>query len=245
MVHILNGDALLERFPKSIGGAKIVTRECLVEGPVSGYSMEKLFANRATFFETNYAVTREEYADNTIREFDRMRSIPENQSVYLWFEDDLFCQVNAWFVAAVLDALPHAVKVYWVSPIGSNLEFGFGGLERGGLKRSFQEAARLSAVELSNLATLWPAFQNKDFASLLQLALSLHAKLPMLPTAVAAHIERFPLDGSLGRPEKTLLSIKEELGTDDFNTIFREFRKREAIYGFGDVQVKRLLSDIS
>jgi hypothetical protein len=36
----------------------------------------------------------------------------------------------------------------------------------------------------------------------------------------------------------------DELGTTDFGLIFKEFNKREAIYGFGDLQVKRLLDGL-
>jgi len=46
------------------------------------------------------------------------------------------------------------------------------------------------------------------------------------------------------RPVQSLKEIKEELKTDDFGIIFREFSKREAIYGFGDLQVKRLLDEL-
>ncbi len=36
----------------------------------------------------------------------------------------------------------------------------------------------------------------------------------------------------------------EGLQTQNFGLIFREFCKREGIYGFGDLQVKRLLEEI-
>ena len=36
----------------------------------------------------------------------------------------------------------------------------------------------------------------------------------------------------------------KELDTKDFGTIFKEFNRRESIYGFGDVQVRRLFNSI-
>ena len=54
---------------------------------------------------------------------------------------------------------------------------------------------------------------------------------------VKAHIERFPKDGSKGRPEKVIEDIIKNVSTD-FHKVFKEFCNRESIYGFGDTQVK-------
>jgi len=48
----------------------------------------------------------------------------------------------------------------------------------------------------------------------------------------------------LGRPSQSLIRIINELNTVEFEPIFREFSKREDIYGFGDLQVKRLFNEI-
>jgi hypothetical protein len=47
-----------------------------------------------------------------------------------------------------------------------------------------------------------------------------------------------------GRPSQSLIAIMNQFKTEDFDTVFREFSKREPIYGFGDLQVKRLLDQI-
>jgi hypothetical protein len=36
----------------------------------------------------------------------------------------------------------------------------------------------------------------------------------------------------------------EDLETDEFGPVFKEFNKRESIYGFGDLQVKRIFDEI-
>ncbi len=62
----------------------------------------------------------------------------------------------------------------------------------------------------------------------------------MLP-AVEAHIARIPHKNDPGRPVKVILEIMNELKTEEFIPIFKEFSKRESIYGFGDLQVKTLV----
>ncbi|WP_215225522.1 hypothetical protein [Echinicola shivajiensis] len=61
---------------------------------------------------------------------------------------------------------------------------------------------------------------------------------------VDAEIARRPPNGGLGRPEQSMIGIMEELHTDEFSKLFREFSKRESIYGFGDLQVRNLLEKV-
>ena len=79
-----------------------------------------------------------------------------------------------------------------------------------------------------------------DLDLLQQLSNSMATKFPFLAPAVEAHLDRIPKEGELSRPEKTLKLLIEELNTTEFGPIFREFCKRESIYGFGDLQVKRI-----
>ena len=62
--------------------------------------------------------------------------------------------------------------------------------------------------------------------------------------AVEALIDSNPENGNFGRPEKVLREILNEMEIPDFGNAFREFSKREPIYGFGDLQVKRLYDRI-
>ena len=53
--HILNGDALLDFFPESIlSGEIIVARECLVDGPQDGETLETFWETRSNFIAGEY-----------------------------------------------------------------------------------------------------------------------------------------------------------------------------------------------
>ena len=49
MIHILNGDSLLDKFPNELKGERIVARECLIEGDVSANNLSEFYKNRASF----------------------------------------------------------------------------------------------------------------------------------------------------------------------------------------------------
>ena len=76
------------------------------------------------------------------------------------------------------------------------------------------------------------------------IAIDASEEFPFLTDVVTAHSERVPTNDSPGRPKKIIKEIIDELGTSDFSPVFREFSKRESIYGFGDLQVKRLMKDL-
>ncbi len=90
------------------------------------------------------------------------------------------------------------------------------------------------------LSCLWPAYASFDIAQLRRISMGLSEELEFIRPAIYAHIERQPDGDSPGRLIRRLKEIIQELGTDRFGPVFREFSKTEAVYGLGDLQVKRL-----
>jgi hypothetical protein len=237
-VHILNGDCLRERFPSDLAGQIIVMRECLVDGPVAANTLEDLYQIRAKFLIEEYGLSiSQEYFDHTISEIDKIKNITGDSEVYLWFEDDLFCQVNFWFVAFLILKNDRNYKIYLVRP-ETHTQFGFGGLDEDELMEIYEK--RMLIVNLESIAKLWISYQQDDLDQLVKLASQFKITMPFILDVVQAHIERKPTKDDPGRPIQAILDIMTELDTKEFAPLFAEFTKREKIYGFGDLQVKRL-----
>ena len=117
-VHLLNGDALLARFPKTINGEKLICRECFVEGPVESKTLADLFKQRAIYLNQQYGEFIEhDYNSHVADEFyDLIRFAEDNNPLILWFEDDLFCQVNLWFSLSLLFSVARTEHIYLVRP---------------------------------------------------------------------------------------------------------------------------------
>ena len=241
--HILNGDALLAQFPAKLPGARIVFREALVDGPVDGENLEALFTTRASFFDTHYDYLPEYYEQKTATEIRKIQTLPPGASVYFWFEDDLFCQVNSWLAHHLLHQQNQGYQLYHIRP-NSDLRYGFGGMDEKALQAAFEARRPITDAENAQIAQLWIAYQEADFTAMTTIAQNLQLKYPFLLPAVRAHLDRFPGDGSLSRPLKSLSKIMDELPTKAFGPIFQAFCERESIYGFGDLQVKRLLKQL-
>ncbi|MCG6187820.1 DUF1835 domain-containing protein [Maribellus maritimus] len=241
--HILNGDSLKQQFPKTIDGEIIVARECFVDGSVEGEQLDELFASRARFLYQNYKEPQKAYYNNVVPEFQKIQNIKDNSDINLWFEDDLFCQVNFWFVASLLEkTICSSNTVYLIRPKSHN-QYGFAGLNQSELISIYKK--RVLLTRLDKVAGLWKSYQNNNKEELIAAARQLKKSFPFILPAVQAHIERIPTKNSPGRPVLSLLEIMNDLDTKEFGPVFREFCKRENIYGFGDLQVKRLFDEIN
>lgn len=240
--HILNGDALKERFPERLPGELIVARECLSDGPVKSNGLQGLFQLRAQFLAASYGVgTEADYEMGSVREFEKMMRIPQGSSITLWFEDDLFCQVNFWFCTYLLSHHTTACNLYLARP-AVHTRFGFGGLSTGQLIAAYRQSVPIKAPR--QIAQLWESYSTGALGQLQAQARALSAEFPFIEKAVEAHAARLPRPGFPGRPVLVLQEIMKELGTTAIGPVFQAFCEREPIYGYGDLQVKRLLDDI-
>lgn len=240
--HILNGDALKNKFPKTINGEIIVARECLVDGPVIGNNLNELYKIRAKFLNDNYgSCSEQDYFKKVVAEFQKIQNIPEEGEINLWFEDDLFCQVNFWFVSWLIQSSDKRNPIFLVRPKVHN-QYGFGGLNSSELNLIYKN--RILLTELKSITNLWEFYQNNKTKHLLKTATRLQYIYPFILPAVKAHIDRIPAKGKLTRPIQSLMQIMKDLKTEEFGPVFIEFNNRENIYGFGDLQVKRIFDAI-
>lgn len=240
--HILNGDSLKDRFPESIQGEIIVARECMVDGDVTGNTLKEIFANRAQFMAATYeGCTIQEYHNKTITEFEKMFQIDADAEINLWFEDDLFCQVNLWFVLHLLRESNKTNSLFLIRPLHHS-PYSFGNHNAEELDSIYEN--RIALNDMEKLTQFWRFYQNNDSEELLQISEGLDSKYPFLLPAARAYIDSIPTENDQGRPTESLIKIMKGLKTDKFGPIFMEFCKREAIYGFGDLQVKQLFDKI-
>jgi len=243
--HILNGDSLAYSFPEAkMEGDIIVVREALIDGDLSGNNLNDFWRSRAK----HHKATEAEYRSGVVKEFEKIINAPDHTEFNLWFEYDLFCQVNMWFVISIIHSLPIRKKVYavYTSHLDrNNKQFwnGFGQATSSQLKICFAGRIRLNDNDLQFGNHLWAAYKREDLEELFRLAKNPSPAFPYLQDVVKAHIERFPKDGKEGRPERVLKEITKNISTD-FHQVFTEFWSRESIYGFGDTQLKGLYDKV-
>jgi hypothetical protein len=239
--HILNGDALAETFAQSgIHGQIIICREALVDGPVSFVNDEAFWIGRANFIQGQFDADQGEYERSVKHEFSRISKLTPDDDIFLWFEHDLFCQANMWFIVSMLkrSGLTHAYRISPLSKLNTKWQ-GFGNHGPDDLKICLSNRVEFSHGDLSLGDELWRAYSQNDNNRLMMLSGTVSPCFPRLDEVCKAEIDR----KKSGRPRRVLQEILSK-GHSDFKEIFHQFSQREGIYGFGDLQVKQMLRDI-
>ena len=243
--HILNGDSLAYSFPDTeIEGHTIVVREALIDGNLSGQNLHDFWKARAK----DSGLTESEYHNNVVKEFEKIINASTDSEFNLWFEYDLFCQVNMWFVISIINSLPITKKVYavytsYLDKTSKQFWNGFGSANSDELKACYANRISLNETDMRLGYHLWETYKNGDLDELTNLSKNQCSAFPYLQEVVKAHVDRFPKDGTKGRPERVLEDITQNISTD-FHEVFKEFWKRESIYGFGDIQLKHLYEKV-
>lgn len=243
--NILNGDSLACNFHGStIEGDIVVVREGLIDGNLSGDDLHAFWQSRTEYM----GLTKAEYHNKVVNEFEKIINAPEHSEFNIWFEYDLFCQVNMWFVISIINNLPIEKKVYTVytshlDKTSKHFWNGFGPASPGELAICFAHRTPLNDADLQTGQDLWTAYKSNNLEQLIRLGNTPSSAFPYLQEVIKAHVDRFPKDGTTGRPEKVIEDIIKN-GTTGFHKVFREFWNRESIYGFGDIQLKHLFDKV-
>jgi hypothetical protein len=245
-IALLNGDFLAEQLKGAeLPLERIVFREALVSGPLEGAAWEEFWETRVRFLTQNYGATAQAVQEKTVAELEKIRSLADGVELSLWFEDDLFCQVNLWFVLNLLSESPN-IKIYRVFPpeaSSANRWKGFGNDSTTALTQAYEAKVPFTSSDLMLGKNLWEAYRLGDGAQLKTLSKSASPCFRQLAEVCQAQLDRISEDPSERRPEKVILELLA-MGITDFETLFSQFSEREGVYGFGDLQVRELLDSI-
>lgn len=235
-IHILNGDCLANQLVNSVIGKQIVFRECLIEGPISSLSTAMFWRERSRFISNTYNVSEEEYYLRTIKEFNQIFDHVEKSKIYLWFDDDLFCQLNMWFIISQLSESKHSVFRVFPSIKTKNQWDGFSKLNSEELMACLETAVKVSEREMKSIQALWNNLQQQKFTKIHSYQGRCSTVIRHFEAIIQAYTEQI----TVNRPLKTLQTIlNNEKKT--FQEVFTEFNKTEGIYGMGDSQVWNIL----
>lgn len=237
--HVLPGDSLDETFENTnLEGEMIVCRECLIEGDLSAENLEEFWKVRENYLTKEFPQEESFYAENVRGEFEKLLAVSPGDEINLWFEYELFCQTNLWFCLSLLSGKD--VEIYRAAPVvrsENDLWKGFGGLDADDLEKCFEQRIRLSKDDIRFGKSLWDLFVAKDFQSSDFSELKNRESFPYLNEVCQAAVEIET------RPKEKVREIIES-GETDFGKVFQKFGETEGVYGFGDLQVKKIYDSI-
>ena len=243
ILHITNGDSTTNYLKKlNYSGDFITWREMLCEGKTSTeVGSESFWKDRFNFFKSSYKVTKQKFIDYTLKEYRALCNKKDTKEIVLWFEHDLFCQIN---MIAVISWLKRYRKGYHISLVcsgkvkGSKKLKSLVALNQTQIKSHFKNRVVLTQDDIEYADYIWQLYCS-DSPLRLETVYKYNPMSPFqyLASALEAHILRFPsLENGLNKLENTILKTAAKETYTSKKQLIGALLKDQDVYGFGDLQ---------
>ncbi|MDQ3009092.1 MAG: DUF1835 domain-containing protein [Acidobacteriota bacterium] len=245
MLHIHNGDSTANTMREAgFPGEHFAFREALATGPTpQGLSTDDWIAVRAAYLAEQVELDATKVKQELGAIDAKLANIAAREETILWFEHDLFCQINLVYLLdrfAQQTAHPSGLSLICIGEFPGIANFsGLGQLTADQMASLFNTRHTVTEAELSLGQRAWAAYCSPDPHNIEELLATDTSALPFLAGALRQHLARFPsIRNGLGDAENKLLAFIAE-GIPDFSSLCKAFFDAEPDYGLGDLQIRR------
>ncbi len=243
-LHILNGDSTAQIFSRStIQGDVIIWREMLCEGSLhKDVGSDVFWKKRYAFFEVEIGVSKIEYFDKTIKELIKIEDASNYNKIVLWFEYDLFCQVNLMALCVFLLKYYRKDINYYLVCTGHEKGKSYlqtlSDYSSDEYQTLYKDKIKLTRNNLLFAKQSWELYVENNKETLKEFDFDQCSKFNYLQQAINQHLQRFSSQNGLNQIENKILRIINT-GVSDRNSIVNElllWQQKETVYGFADSQ---------
>ncbi len=248
LLHITNGDAFTGTLKSlKLKGDIITWREMLCEGKtLTNVGSEKFWKTRFDFLHKNYKVSKSSFIEKTLKEYRSLCNHKQQDEIVLWFEYDLFCQIN---MLAVLSWLKTHRKYAQISLVCSGMEdgsdqlLGLNQLSEEQLMRLYTDKKVLSQDDIEYADYVWQLYCSDNPMRLENLTDFSQYQYDYLGEAVRTHLKRFPsIRNGLNEMENSLLEIANTEKPESRHAFLGAILGNQGMLGFGDTQYERAIN---
>lgn len=251
VLHITNGDSTTNRLKKLSYKGDIVTwREMLCEGKTTiDVGSEGFWKNRFDFFKNTYQVSKQKFIDLTLKEYRNLCNQKKQDEIVLWFEYDLFCQVNMLAVISWLKRYRSNRKISLIcSGRVENSEklFTLSELSNEQLKNHFDHRIELNKDDIEYADYIWQLYCSDSPLRLEAIHKQTSSStFTYLEEALKAHLLRFPsTNNGLNSIENFIINTAQKTKPTNKQQLVRELLINQETYGFGDMQYFRKIDQL-
>lgn len=251
ILHITNGDSTTNYLKKlNFQGDFITWREMLCEGKTStDVGSEHFWKSRFDFLKQSYKVTKKQFIDLTLKEYRNLCNHKSQEEIVLWFEYDLFCQINMIAVISWLKRYRKGRKISLVCSgevKGSNKLLGLAELTEKQLKTQYQNKTELTIDDIEYADYVWQLYCSDNPIKLQNVyQYQQNTTFKYLIDSLLVHLQRFPSIGNgLNNVENSILDITVNSALNSQDELIRKLLQQENQYGFGDLQYKKKVNDL-
>lgn len=251
ILHITNGDSTTQYLKKlNIPGHFITWREMLCEGKTEvKVGSEHFWKSRFDFLKRSYRVTKKQFIDLTLKEYRNLCNQKSQEEIVLWFEYDLFCQVNMLAVISWLKRYRRGRKVSLVCSgevKGSKKMFGLSELSEKQIHTYYKNKIELTQDDIEYADYVWQLYCSNNPLQLLNVyKYQPSSTFKYLTDSLLAHLQRFPSIGNgLNSIENHVLTVASTNQLSSKDQLVGKLLKEQEVYGFGDIQYFKKVNDL-
>jgi hypothetical protein len=251
ILHITNGDSTTNYLKKlNFQGTIVTWREMLCEGKTEvKVGSEQFWKSRFDFLKQSYNVTKKQFIDLTLKEYRNLCNQKTQEEIVLWFEYDLFCQVNMLAVISWLKRYRKGRKISLVCSgkvKNSTKLYGLAQLSEAQISDQYQHKIMLSIDDIEYADYVWQLFCSNNPIQLQNVHQYQPSKtFKYLTDGLLAHLQRFPsIKNGLNTIENTILDIASNTKISSKNKLAAALLRAENQYGFGDMQYVKKIEDL-
>lgn len=250
LLHITNGDNFTSKLQSlHLKGDIITWREMLCEGKtLCNVGSESFWKTRFEFLNKNYKVSKSWFVEKTLKEYRSLCNHKQQDQIVLWFEYDLFCQIN---MLAVLSWLKTHRRHAEISLVCSGKEdesdklYGLNELSDEKLLDLYENRTILSQDDIEFADYVWQLYCSDNPIRLENLIAHNNFQFEYLSEALRAHLKRFPtIKNGLNEMENRILDTAVTKKPESRVALLGHVLANQGYYGFGDTQYDRMISSL-
>ncbi|WP_047414886.1 DUF1835 domain-containing protein [Cellulophaga sp. Hel_I_12] len=242
LLHITNGDAFTSKLKKlKLTGDIITWREMLCEGKTeTNVGSESFWKTRFEFLNKNYKVSKASFIEKTLKEYRSLCNHKQQDQIVLWFEYDLFCQVNLLAVISWLKIHRKYAQIYLVcsgKEDDTDVLYGLNELSDEHVLKLYETKTLLTQDDIEYADYVWQLYCSDNPIRLENLSDFKNFNFNYLESTIQAHLHRFPsIKNGLNEMETNILQLAMDKKPGSKGQFLSVLLKNQGVLGFSDNQ---------
>jgi hypothetical protein len=209
---------------------------------------ESFWKTRFEFLNKNYKISKSWFVEKTLKEYRSLCNHKQQDHIVLWFEYDLFCQIN---MLAVLSWLKTHRRHAEISLVCSGKEddsdkfYGLSELSDEKLMALYKDRTMLTQDDIEYADYVWQLYCSDNPIRLENLINNDNFQFEYLSDALKTHLKRFPtIKNGLNELENHILDVAASQKPRSKKELLGNLLTDQGFYGFGDSQYERIITSL-
>ena len=220
----------------------------LCEGKtLTNVGSETFWRTRFEFLNKNYKISKQWFIEKTLKEFRSLCNHKQQDWIVLWFEADLFSQINMLAVISWLKThRPYAqISLVCSGDEDETIKMYLNELADEQLLEHYENRTVLEQDDIVYADYIWQLYCSDNPIRLETLTDIKNYQFDYLPEAIKAHLKRFPsIRNGLNDIENNILQLSLDIKPKSKRELLQIVLSDQGIYGFGDTQYKRIITSL-